>query len=175
MPDFVEFQPRQQSWGRVGAHPQVKIRASGSQDIRSLAEVMAARGGALRDHLDSAECLTERLPILLVAENRAGKLVGWSGAQRFAIYPDSMPEWLTAGLTVLPDQRRQGIGAALLDEVVRAVHLAEPEAPIYSVINVLNPASIELHRGIGFREVARAPTFAGIVFTGGEGVLLRYA
>jgi hypothetical protein len=39
--------------------------------------------------------------------------------------------------------------------------------------HVLNRVSIALHRPFGFVEVDRAASFAGVSFTGGEGILFR--
>lgn len=89
------------------------------------------------------------------------------------IEPGREPEWLVAGLTVVPAQRRRGIAARLLREVVEKRHSAAPIAPVFSVINAQNLASLRLHDGIGFEEIGRAATYARIDFTGGEGVLLR--
>lgn len=83
------------------------------------------------------------------------------------------PEWLVAGLTVVPPQRRRGIAVRLLQDVVDKVQSLAPGEPIFSVVNAQNLASIKLHEGLGFEEVARAATFARIEFTRGEGVLLR--
>lgn len=134
---------------------------------------MSSRGGMVEEHLGAAARLIERLPVLLMAE-KDGAAVGWCGIQKHSIFPDAEPEWLVAGLTVLPEQRRRGIAMRLLRDVLDATAGAAPGEPIFSVINAQNPASVDLHIRLGFVEVARAATFAGITFTGGEGVLLRH-
>lgn len=175
MPDFAEFQPHEHSSHRPDSPHQVNIRASTPEDAQGLAAVLAVRGGTFSDQLVNARRLMEQLPVLLVATSRSGELVGWSGARRSALHHSATLEWLIAGLTVPPNQRRKGIGRALLREAIGAIHRTSPEDPIHSVINVLNLASIELHRRIGFQEIARGETFAGIVFAGGEGMLMQYA
>ncbi len=64
------------------------------------------------------------------------------------------------------------VGWCGIQAVLRVTADSVPGEPVLSVINARNPASIDLHTGLGFVEVARAATFAGIAFTGGEGVLL---
>src|SRR5690606_28118095 len=111
--DFVEYAP-----GRVGAEGDgptaaIVMRAATEADVGDLARVRAARGGTVEEHLDAARSSIERLPVLRVAV-ADGVLVGWSGAQRFPIRSDVEPEWLVAGLTVVPELRRQGIARRLL-------------------------------------------------------------
>lgn len=173
MPDFVEFEPHRGVQDSGGRGHQAIFRAADMQDVRGLATVMAARGGTAPDLAEHALRLVGQLPVLLVAETPVGCLVGWSGAQSHVILPGTNSGWLVAGLTVLPAVRRQGVGSRLLAAVVRAVHALDPGAPIHSAVNVLNQASIELHHRVGFRGIARGGAFAGIDFTGGEGVLMR--
>ena len=143
-------------------------------DATALATVMAARGGTVEEHVDRARNMIERLDVLLIAENHEDA-VGWCGVQKFAIHPGTDPEWLIAGLTVIPEVRRQGIAAQLLSQVLRDPSRRTPGESIFSVINARNRASIDLHLKLGFVEAGRSASYAGIEFTGGEGVLLRYA
>ncbi len=169
MTDFVVYEPHAQSPGPV---VDIEIRSATLSDIEALAGVMAARGGSVEDHVDLARRLIEQLDVLLVAV-RGRVIVGWCGIQRSSIHAGHAPEWLIAGLTVVPGARRQGIGARLLGEVLSATSQAAPAEPSFSVINAGNLASIDLHEQLGFIEIVRAASFAGIEFTGGEGVLLR--
>ncbi|MGG5171084.1 GNAT family N-acetyltransferase [Pseudarthrobacter sp. J1738] len=66
-----------------------------------------------------------RLHVLPIAD-RFGEALGWCGIQRFPIYPGSDPQWLIAGLTVLPKVRRQGIAVRLLSEVIQATPKSAP-------------------------------------------------
>lgn len=170
MSDFVVHEP---SAHTATSEAAVDIKTASPADARGLASVMAARGGTAEGHLDPARRLIKRLPVLLIAES-IGAAVGWCGVQRHSIVPELPPEWLVAGLTVLPEQRRRGIALRLLRDVLDATADAAPGEPIFSAINAQNPASVDLHIRLGFVEVARAETFAGITFTGGEGVLLRH-
>lgn len=148
-------------------------RSAVMADVDALAAVMAVRGGSAEEHLDRARKMIERLDVLLIAE-MDGKPVGWCGIQKFSIFPSADPEWLIAGLTVIPEVRRQGVAARLLSEVLRATPRSTPPESIFSVINASNLASNDLRRRLGFVEVGRSAIFAGIEFTGGEGVLLRH-
>ena len=169
--DFVEYAPH-----RHAVHPRepVGIRSAVPADAVGLGAVMAVRGGTLQAHVDRAGRLIGQLDVLLVAE-KGSVPVGWCGIQKHPIRPDAEPEWLVAGLTVVPDLRRRGIAARLLRGVIDATAESAPNESIFSVINARNPASIDLHEKLGFVEVDRAASFAGIDFTGGEGVLLRYS
>ena len=170
MTDFVDYEPHAHS---TRSEVDVQIRPAMAADADGLAAVLAVRGGAIEEHIDRAARLIEQLDVLLVAD-RHGELGGWCGIQRHSIRPDAEPEWLIAGLTVRPEWRRRGIAARLLREVLEATNGSAPDEPIFSVINATNRASIDLHEHLGFMEIGRAATFAGIEFTGGVGVLLRY-
>lgn len=170
MSDFVAFEPAKRS---APAGEYVAIRAATAADAHGLAQVMAARGGSAEDHLATATRFIDALPVLAVAHVGDG-IVGWSGAQPFEIRPGKGLQWLTAGLTVVPAQRRRGIAARLLQQVLSETDRLAPGGPLLSAINARNLASIALHEKLGFREAARGASFARIEFTGGEGVLLRH-
>lgn len=171
MSDFVDYEPDVHG---ARSDEYVEIRPVESPDVDGLAAVMAVRGGAVEGYRDRALRLIERLDLLLIAE-KDGVPVGWCGIRRFAIQPDTELEWLIAGLTVVPELRRRGVAARLLRDVLDAMARSAPNEPIFSVINARNLASIDLHQQLGFVEVRRAANFAGIDFTGGVGVLLRYS
>ena len=149
MSDFVEYQPGVRRSGGTASNAPAAVRAATLSDVRGLAVVMSARGGHVEDHLDGARRLIQRLPVLLVADSDNG-LVGWSGAQKVQVQPGEESDWLIAGLTVLPEQRRQGLATRLLRDVLQAIGGVAPDEPIFSVINARNPASIDLHESLGF-------------------------
>lgn len=171
MNDFADYAPGLQS---SGPDVSIETRSAEPNDADALATIMAVRGGGVEEHVDRARQLIERLNVLLIAE-KVGAPVGWCGIQKSSIHPDRRPEWLIAGLTVIPEVRRQGVATRLLGEVLRATPKAVRTEPVFSVINARNLASIDLHVGLGFVEVGRSETFAGIDFTGGEGILLRHS
>lgn len=169
MSDFVAYEPKVTTSAADGV---VDIRLAGATDIGTLAGVLAVRGGTAEEHVERARRMIETLDILLVAE-KDKTVVGWCGIQKYSIQPGASPKWLIAGLTVVPEARRQGIAARLLRQLVRDTSRTAPGEPIFSVINAMNLASIDLHLKLGFLEVGRSASYAGITFTGGEGVLLR--
>ena len=170
MNDFAVYAPGLRS---SSPDDSVETRSPRPKDADALAANMAVRGGSVEEHAARARHLIERLSVLLIAV-KGGTPVGWCGIQKFSIFPGGDPEWLIAGLTVVPELRRRGIAARLLGEVLRVTPRVALAEPIFSVINARNLASIDLHEGLGFVEAGRSATFAGVEFTGGEGVLLRH-
>lgn len=170
MSDFAVYAPGVQQSAVDGAFT---IRPAGTADVDALAAVMAVRGGTPEGHADHARKMIERLDVLLIAENDE-RAVAWCGTQKVIICPGTDPEWLIAGLTVVPEVRRKGIAARLLRQVLRDVGQRASGESVFSVINARNLASIDLHLKLGFVEVGRSASYAGIEFTGGEGVLLRH-
>ena len=126
MTDFARFELASRA---VPAGSSVSIRPATFADIASLSVVMAARGGTSAGHREQAHRFIDRLPVLTVAQ-MGDNLVGYSGAQPFVIEAGREPEWLVAGLTVVPAQRRRGIAARLLRAVIDQVHRVAPGAPI---------------------------------------------
>jgi ribosomal protein S18 acetylase RimI-like enzyme len=96
-------------------------------------------------------------------------LAPWQG------HADAPDGWYVSALTVAPGHRRRGLAARMLDALLD--HARSHPRPwggtVRSVVNLTNRSSIALHERHGFREEARGPSFAGITFTGGTGVLLR--
>ncbi|MDO4239043.1 GNAT family N-acetyltransferase [Micrococcus sp.] len=116
----------------------------------------------------------EQAPVLVLAETTRPEgleVVGWSGATRTALHSGGPEQWLTAGLTVVPEFRRRGIGHRLLEAVIEAVAGLEGRT-LHSVVNARNAPSLALHTSLGFEFVETGPCFAGIEFDGGLGVLL---
>lgn len=165
------------SWdpGARGApRPAIRVRPAESGELSPLAGVMASRGGTPEDHRPAAARLLSDAPVLVVAEDTGAappEVVGWSGATQVPLQPEEPARWLTAGLTVIPEARRAGIGRLLLHAVGDAVALAGGR-PLHSVINARNRASLALHEACGFRVLATGPRLAGVEFEGGVGVLL---
>lgn len=169
MADFVVFEPEHHGT----PNPEVIIRSAADSDNTGIANVMATRGGRHRDHLADAQRMVDRCPLLTVATLPSGEIVGWSGASQHPLTDGGRHEWLVAGLTIIPDHRRTGIGQRLLTQVITELARTTSDSALYSVVNAANLASLALHRALGFREVDRGPTFAGITFSGGSGVLLH--
>ncbi|WRS30329.1 GNAT family N-acetyltransferase [Actinomycetaceae bacterium MB13-C1-2] len=150
--------------------PLLQIRRAFLRDVEGLAAVMASRGGTADDHMGNALRSIEKLPIFLVAEVD-GATIGWCGAQRVSIREGEDPEWLISGLAVVPGFRRIRIASKLMQSVIEAVSGSDSGSLIFSIVNANNAPSIALHKGLGFSEVSRGASFAGVEFDGGEGVL----
>ena len=93
---------------------------------------------------------TQRPYVVLVAE-RSGEVVGWGSLRPFAARPAYR---FTAenSVYVRSDARGGGIGTRVLKELLRAAK----DAGFHSVIarvTAENPASVRLHRRLGFRTV----------------------
>lgn len=93
-------------------------RSAVMTDVDTLATVMAARGGTVEEYVDHARKMIESPDVLLIAE-KDEDAVGWCGVQKSSIHPGADPEWLIAGLTVIPELYRQGIAARLPSQVLR--------------------------------------------------------
>lgn len=115
MSDFVVYRPNMKP---PAAEELVDTRSAVTADADALAAVMATRGGIAEELVDRARTMIEKLDVLLIAE-KCGRTVGWCGVQKYPIFPGAEPEWLIAGLTVIPEMRRRGIEARLLSEVLR--------------------------------------------------------
>lgn len=171
MSDFEQFDPDQHGLPLRG----VSVRRAERAEVDSVAEGMAVRGGTNDDCRAAADRLMREAQFLLLAWGQGAdrsRPIGWSGAMRVPLAPGGSPVWLVAGLAVAPEQRRSGVGTQLIRAVMREAGTEGECSMLHSVINARNQASIALHERLGFSEVARGTTFAGIRFEGGVGVLL---
>ncbi len=107
--------------------------------------------------------------VVAVAE---GEIVGWAKTHYWDCVDDPAPAGhYLGGITVHPQWRRRGVGTALTS--VRLDWIWARAIDAWYVVNERNHASIELHRGWGFEEVARASAFHATTFTGGVGLLMH--
>jgi ribosomal protein S18 acetylase RimI-like enzyme len=80
--------------------------------------------------------------------------------------------WYLMGVIVDPSVRRRGIGLALTRQ--RLCWVAERATEAFFFANSLNRPSIDLHAGLGFKELRRDFQFPGATFSGGGiGILFR--
>lgn len=98
-----------------------------------------------------AECCARHWPFL-VAE-RDGKLIGYAYATQFRDRP-AYASTCENSIYLDPSATGQGIGALLLAELVKASERAGFRQMI-AVVGGAEPASIALHRKLGFREAGR--------------------
>ncbi|MGT2462233.1 GNAT family N-acetyltransferase [Sinomonas atrocyanea] len=75
------------------------------------------------------------------------------------------------GIVVHPAARRRGAGRALTE--ARLAWIWERADAAYCITNARNAASIALHVGLGFRQVASGASFQGVTFDGGRGLVLE--
>ena len=159
------------------------IRPARHGDLPAVARITHERsGGDLEAHRKSLERFLQRAAatgrsLLLIAE-MGSEVVGFGKCHYLPASrrdpADPAPEgWYLAGLIVDSRFRRRGIGRALTKARLRWV--AERAMHVYYVSNARNVASVALHAAFGFTEVARGPSFVGITFEGGVGLLCRAA
>lgn len=159
-----------------------EVRVATPEDDADLGRLV----GGTRDH----RAVTARLRddvvdpdrLVLVARDRVdGGLLGY-GRVGFLRPPDitsadraptgcAPAGWYLIGLVVDPEQRRRGIGTALTTARMRSV--GDRADHVWYFTNARNRVSLELHAGLGFREMTRDFWVPGVTFDGGVGVLGR--
>lgn len=75
------------------------------------------------------------------------------------------------GVVVHPAARRRGAGHALT--ATRLAWIWERSEAAYYIANAGNAASIAMHEGFGFRQIADGPSFHGVTFSGGRGIVFE--
>lgn len=173
MAAFAEFAPR-----RHGTPAAVTVRVAAVDDLPAIERVQDAAGQALLlDGIRAAILDGERQVLVAeVAGDESGSdgladVVGWAKTHRHPWNDGGAPAGhYLGGVTVDPAWRRRGVATALTD--VRMAWIAGRADRAFFVVNARNAASIALHERWGFREVARAASFHGVTFAGGEGLLL---
>lgn len=88
--------------------------------------------------------------MFLIAKDTTGRVLGFARAMRQGLEQD----WWIAGLGVRPLFRRQGIGEALVNEVLVRLREGRASQVRLEVDRASGPA-IELYRKLGFEEVSR--------------------
>lgn len=157
----------------------IAVRVATADDAPAIASVeRAARGVVPEGFLEAVRILPTRPDALVLVATVAPKagtddglhFVGWTGA-RHRDPADAPAGWYISGLAVIPDARRRGVAQALLLALREAI--PGEAGPLRSIVNARNLASLALHRSCGYNELSRGPTFLGVQFTGGKGVLLE--
>ncbi len=144
------------------AHNPFILRSFRREDLE---EVMTINRTCLPENYSSYFFLEihEKLPTgFLVAEND-GKLVGYvmcrleyggSHFKRFGLAKKGH----VVSIAVLPEYRRQGIGSALMKEVM--LNLQRQGAnECFLEVRVSNEHALELYRSLGFAQVDRLPSY----------------
>lgn len=174
-----------------GAPAGLTIRAARAQDETRVARLLSLRGTDVQDCLAQAPAMIASMPVLLLAtlapqgQDEAGDAAGraddgadlaapvaLSGAFVLPAESGEEPGWMVSGLVVDPQLRRGGIGRALLAAVVQEVGRQAPGARLRSVVEAGNHASLAVHMAVGFRQLERVESFAGVGFPEGGAVVL---
>lgn len=147
------------------------IRAATLTDAPSMAEKSHDGGASSSAVPGYVGAMKDPDRLVLVAE-ASGQVVGWAKTHVWdhADGPALAGHYL-GGVTVDPRWRRQGIAARLTQERLDWIWTRNHEA--WCVVNAENIASIELHRAVGFVQVAAGARFHTTIFAGGRGLLLR--
>ena len=167
VPMFEEYRP--------GAHgtvdPEVVVRAAGPADVPGMAAVARTRGPQPAELDERIAAWVADDDRWLVIGARDGAVVGWGMAAHRTGHDDAPDGWYVGWLVVDPAWRRRGVADRIVTDLL--TWTAGRAESLFSVVNVRNEASLDLHARHGFRELARAGRFAGIEFTGGVGLLLE--
>lgn len=149
----------------------VVVREAVGSDVSAIARVDATRGPLRPGHCARVLAQIDGPATHRIVAVLDGTVVGSCMTKRCSGHADAPDGYYVAGVTVQPAFRRRGIGDRLVGALLTWVWRRSDCA--WSVINAQNGPSLALHQGHGFAKVATGSTFAGILFTGGSGVLLR--
>ncbi|MFI2609544.1 GNAT family N-acetyltransferase [Kitasatospora sp. NPDC018619] len=152
----------------------VVVAEATEADVPAPAALQArARGGSADAWADRIRRALRNECGLVVTAKAAGRAVGYATAAFLPEHPvDGAPAgcYLT-GAAVNPAWRRRGIARLLTRH--RMAWAWERAPVLWCFVSARNGASLDLHRRLGFRQVASGPAFQGVGFAGGEGRLLR--
>lgn len=151
----------------------VVVRLARADDAAAIVAVDATREPRPREYLAKVETRLARPDAIHVVAEVEGLAVGTSSLMVWPEHTDSPQGWYVSGITVVPGWRRRRIADRMM--AFELARLDRAGLPAWSVVNLANRASLDLHARHGFVEVAKAPQFAGITFAGGTGLLLRRA
>lgn len=149
----------------------VVVRHARAEDAAAIAAVDATREPRPPGYLDKVVARLARHDAIHVVAEVHGQVVGTSAVMVWPEHADAPEGWYVSGITVVPSWRRRRVGDRML--AFELASLDSAREPAWSVVNVINRASLDLHARYGFVEVARAAQFAGITFSGGMGLLLH--
>lgn len=146
------------------------IRAATQADLSGILDVERAAGRDGDASVWLSAALEDPQRTVRVAVD-AGQVVAWAKTHHYpdAEGPAPAGHYL-GGVTVHPDRRRCGLATALT--TARCVWVAERADAVHCIISATNEASLALHLGLDFTEIARAERLHGTVFDAGVGVVL---
>ncbi|MBE1610995.1 GNAT family N-acetyltransferase [Actinopolymorpha pittospori] len=156
-----------------GTAPAAEIRTATRSDATVLALLeQGVRPGDVDARIASLCDAVEDPEHLVVLASVDSEPVGYGRVAYLARDVDDAPAgYYLAGVTVARRWRRRGLAADLTAARLAWIWRRSEVAWYFS--NVQNLASLALHETFGFVEADRSPSFQGITFAGGVGVLLR--
>jgi len=134
----------------------VLIRKATAEDIATIrkleheTETAAHWGEREYDALFAAEA--PRRIVLVAAEEAGTQIVG------FVIARCAEDEWEIENVVVAPDQRRRGLGSALVRELVQEARRSVA-ASVLLEVRESNAAACRLYEKIGFNQIGRRPDY----------------
>ena len=167
MARFAEYDPR-----TAGHNDEtVTVRPAVPGDAAAIVAVDATREPRPASHLARVAGQLARSDAVAVVAEAGGVVIGSSSVTIWQGHADAPIGWYVSGITVVPQWRRRHVAHRMLEAELATMDATG--ATTWSVVNATNRASLDLHAQHGFHEVARSATFAGLVFTGGCGIMLR--
>jgi GNAT superfamily N-acetyltransferase len=165
-PAFAPFMP----YAHGTRDPRVHVREAVVGDVSAIVAIDTTRGPREPGHPQWVlERITDPATLVLVAV-LDDEVIGSTATRWWSGHDDAPDGYYVSGVTVLPDWRRHGAAARLLDALTTWIWDRGEVA--WSIVNAQNLPSLALHARYGFRAVTNGASFAGIGFTGGSGVLL---
>ncbi len=151
------------------------VREAAVGDVDACVELILDHHGGIQENWRSMfeRTVAAEHQSLFVAEV-GGVIAGYA---RIVLHepPADAPEsaapagYYLMGLVVGPGWRRRGVAEALT--VARLTWAWPRTGRVFYFASASNPASLELHRKLGFVEVSRSFSFPGVEFADGSGVL----
>ena len=149
------------------------VRVARHDDLDGIREVQRRAGRSTSETFTRviSDAINDPARLVLVAE-ADGELVGWAATKYWPDHDGAAPPGhYLMGITVAPEQRRLGIGQALIAARIQWIrHRADS---VTFSVNTTNTASIAAHQRWSFKETSRGTEFRGIQFVSGLGRLFH--
>ncbi len=169
---FAPWAPRGQ---RQPAPPELVVREATPEDVDDCVDIIMMVNGSEEVGWRAMfqRTLASSDQALFVADID-GEIAGYARIVNHAAVQDAPADAAPAGyylmgLAVAEEWRRHGLAEALTTARLRWAWSRTRE--VFYFASADNPASLDLHRRLGFRELTREFSFPGVEFAGGIGVL----
>jgi len=152
------------------------VRVARPEDAEAITRISAERDGAppetIRPRIEAELAGLGDGPWCVFVADVDGAVAAYGRARDLTHaeggLPPELPEgWYLTGVVVAPAFRRRGLGAALTE--ARLAWLEDRTDTVYYVANLVNRASIDLHAGFGFTEIARGFDYPRAGLAAGDG------